>query len=79
MVSSSTKALIRDVARVWVAVGLGMLVCLFAAWELAALIESVFLFNLFSTLYWLCPALGLAWTGVLVYRAARGRSGARAA
>ena len=79
MVSSTTKALARELVRVWVAVVLGMLVCLFAAWELAALVESVFLFNLFGVLYWLCPAVGLAWSGVLIYRAARASRGARAA
>ena len=78
MFSLWTKILMRRLARVWIAVALGMLASFFATWELAALMRSVFLFNVFSALYWICPAVGLAWSGVLVYRAAKGSVGARA-
>ena len=78
MLSDSAQRLVRSLARVWLTVGLGMLVSYFGIWELGALLESPFLFYLFGALFYICPAIGLAWSGVLVYRARRGSFGARA-
>jgi len=72
------ESLPKRLLKVWFAVGLGMLASFFAAWELAALIGSAFLFEIFSDLFWLCPAVGLASTAVLIYRAIKGKPSARA-
>ncbi len=69
--SPARKLVARQLLRVWAAVVLVMLASLMAAWELAAPLPSGVLFAGFTLVFWIAPAVGLAWSGVLLYRTLR--------
>ncbi len=73
------KGFSRSLLRIWVTVALAMAATWFAAWEGAALIGSPVLFRLFEALFWIAPAVGLLWTGIVGYRVLMGNRGARSA
>ena len=68
----------KRLLTVWIAAGFGMLASILVAWELGALFGSTLVFEIFSDVFWLCPAVGLAWTAVLIYRATNGKPSAPA-
>ncbi len=79
MILPGTKLLARQLLRVWVTVVLVMVASLMAAWELAAPLSSGRLFAAFTLVFWIAPAVGLAWSGVLLYRARKAGGSMKAA